>query len=90
MTVPKRFEPVRMQCAHYPDFCPRNAIEGSDRCELHQQRVVAVEAPPLWKPPADLPVVPPVASPAADYDDDNYDGLLVDPTWVDDGEDQWG
>jgi hypothetical protein len=50
MTLPKRFEPVRMPCSHYPDFCPRNAIEGSDRCELHQQRIVAAAPAPATVP----------------------------------------
>lgn len=57
MTLPKVFAPVRQACAHYPDFCPRNAVEGSDRCELHQMRVVA--AAPLPAPA--VPAVPPGA-----------------------------
>ncbi len=74
MTVPKSFAPVRMPCAHYPDFCPRNAVEGSDRCELHQQRVVA-EAAAVAPPPLALQSLPPIVE--EDDDCDSLDGLLV-------------
>jgi len=42
VTLPKSFEPVREQCAHYPDMCPRNAVPGGRFCEEHTARVVAV------------------------------------------------
>lgn len=42
------FEPVRQQCASV-DFCPRNAVEGSTFCDLHQHLVPA--PPPQPKPP---------------------------------------
>lgn len=76
MTLPKRFEPVRQPCAHYPDFCPRNAIEGSDRCELHQQRVVAAAAAAAAEEPhgpdlARTAIRDSLRSIAADYAEDD-------------------
>jgi len=84
VTLPKSFAPVRQACGHYPDFCPRNAVEGSDRCEQHQQPRIVAEALPLQAPLS--PAVPPgaIASPEA-YDlagrllasDEDLEGLLV-------------
>jgi hypothetical protein len=51
MTIPKQFEPTRQQC-RCVDFCPRNALAGSDFCDEHQPRVVAVVPPVLVPAPA--------------------------------------
>lgn len=54
MTIPKSFSPVKNACRHYPDFCPRNAIEGSDLCDVHHVNAQLIAAPEPYAPPQQL------------------------------------